>query len=177
MQCSESEPSSDAFPSGVQSSFRGSCYCTPLHWRERVIFQIRNRYTTQIGLYPHWSYRNTKVRSQTTRSNLGSVLRWFCGLRESFTLWEPQCTHSAKWRGCRDWSYQVPSVPGLGAPRNLFFSKFVIVSHHLNISAYDFEFLRQHLIHRFMLVFYLHVCMCSMCLSIAWGGQRGHQIP
>lgn len=23
-----------------------------------------------------------------------------------------------------------------------------------------------------MLVFYLHVCMCSMCVSIAWGGQK-----
>lgn len=117
VQCSASEPSSHAFPSGVQSSFRRSCYCTPLHWRERVIFQIRNRHMTQIGLYPHWSYRNTKVRSH---SNLGSVLRWLCGLRESFTSWEPQCTHSAQWRGYRDWSNQVPSVPGLGAPRNLF---------------------------------------------------------
>lgn len=28
-----------------------------------------------------------------------------------------------------------------------------------------------------MLVFYLHVCMCSTCVSIAWGGQKGIRFP
>lgn len=62
------------------------------------------------------------------------------------------------------------------APGHWFLSQLYCSKHLCFTLAVRDLFFCKLLLYVMCMVFWLHVCLCSMCVSAAWEGQRGHLI-